>query len=415
MSFVAAREPLHTGGRARLAMAAPDEGESRADDDGPQRSILIVDDDADFAGRLAASAAELGYRAGRAHDISSAMDLLRRAEPTVLMVDHRLAPPGGSTWAELRAQGTNAIIVTMGRNLGAPLVLRALRSGAYDHFDRESGTGELAVILARCVGEGRRRRLTQATYEQLRLAKEAAESANRAKSEFLATMGHELRTPLNAVIGFSEIMLSEALGALGNEQYRGYLQDIHAGGAHLLEVINNILDLSKAEAGRLELIEQPVDVRRMIDTVLRMVRPRAADAGLTLAAAVPADLPGLRGDEPKLKKILLNLLSNAVKFTPSGGRIEVEAAAGSTGGLEIAVRDTGIGIDEANLPLMLEPFRQVDGSLSRRYGGVGLGLPLAMAFTELHQGTLTIAGRPGEGTSAVLEFPPERVGAIADS
>jgi signal transduction histidine kinase len=407
MSFLPPREPS-AARRPPTAAVGAEEGERPAGD-GQEHLLLIVDADGGFADRLAVLAENLGYASERAADLAAAAALLRHRSPTILMLDHTLVPPGSGAWAELRAQAANAVIVTTGRDLAAPLVLRAVRSGAYDHFDKAMGSGELAIILARCLGEERRRRLTQATYEQLRLAKEAAESANRAKSEFLATVGHELRTPLNAVIGFSEIMLNEVLGPVGNEQYKGYLRDIHAGGNHLLEVINNILDLSKAEAGRLELVERRVDVARMVETVLRMVRPRAADAGLVLNSVVPPDLPALHGDEPKLKKIMLNLLSNAVKFTPSGGRIEVEAGRSPRGGLSIAVRDSGIGIDEATLATMLEPFRQADGSLSRSYGGVGLGLPLTQAFTELHGGTMTIASRPGEGTSVTLEFPPDRV------
>jgi signal transduction histidine kinase len=411
MTFVPARDLSVLRPLPHVAAAA-EEGEAygeRSGGAGQDHSLLIVDAEDEFADRLAALAETLGYACERAADLESAAVQLPRRSPTILMLDQKLVPPGSSAWSELRAQAANAVIVTTGRDLAAPLVLRALRNGAYDHFDKAMGSGELAVILARCLGEERRRRLTQATYEQLRLAKEAAESANRAKSEFLATMGHELRTPLNAVIGFSEIMLNEVLGPVGNEQYKGYLRDIHAGGCHLLEVINNILDLSKAEAGRLELVERRVEIAPMIETVLRMVRPRAADAGLVLKASVPPGVPALRGDEPKLKKIMLNLLSNAVKFTPSGGRIEIEAAPTPRGGLSIAVRDSGIGIDEANLATMLEPFRQADGSLSRSYGGVGLGLPLAQAFAELHHGTMTIASRPGEGTSVTLEFPPDRV------
>jgi signal transduction histidine kinase len=406
MNFAPSRDPAAVHRPPPVAAGAEEAGRPAGGAGEP--SLLIVDSDEAFAERLAGLAETLGYASERAADPGASAILLRRRPPTILMLDQTLAPPGGSAWAELRAQAANAVIVTTGRGLAAPLVLRALRNGAYDHFDKATGSGELAIILARCLGEERRRRLTQSTYEQLRLAKEAAESANRAKSEFLATMGHELRTPLNAVIGFSEIMLNEVLGPVGNEQYEGYLRDIHAGGCHLLEVINNILDLSKAEAGRLDLVERRVEIAPMIETVLRMVRPRAADAGLVLRTTVPRDLPALRGDEPKLKKIMLNLLSNAVKFTPSGGRVEVEAGATPCGGIFIVVRDSGIGIDEANLATMLEPFRQGDGSLSRSYGGVGLGLPLAQAFTELHRGTMRIESRPGEGASVTLEFPPDR-------
>jgi signal transduction histidine kinase len=322
------------------------------------------------------------------------------------MLDQKLVPPGSSAWSELRAQAANAVIVTTGRDLAAPLVLRALRNGAYDHFDKVTGAGELAIILARCLGE-ERRRLTQATYEQLRLAKEAAESANRAKSEFLATMGHELRTPLNAVIGFSEIIMDAVMGPVDG-RYREYARDIHKSGQHLLGLIGDVLDLSKVEAGRLELHEGAVDVGRVIAACRRLVIERARANGVAIEEAVAPDLPPLMADELRLKQIVLNLVSNAVKFTPAGGRVSV-AASVAEGGMTITVADTGIGMRTEDIPAALEPFRQVDDALNRRFQGTGLGLPLAKMLTELHGGTLEIASEPGRGTTVRVRLPESRV------
>ncbi len=247
----------------------------------------------------------------------------------------------------------------------------------------------------------------QTANEALRRAKEDAETASRAKSDFLATMSHELRTPLNAVIGFSEIMLRQIHGAIGN-RYLDYTRDIFDSGRHLLDIINDILDLSKAEAGKLELIEVVLDARAAIENACRVVHPRAEAAGLTLATDIPADLPHLRADERIFKQILLNLLSNAVKFTPAHGHIDVTANTDEHGDLIIAVRDSGIGIAEEHVHKALEPFGQVDSSLSRRHEGTGLGLPLAAAMVQRHGGTLKLSTALGRGTTVVVTFPRER-------
>jgi signal transduction histidine kinase len=236
-----------------------------------------------------------------------------------------------------------------------------------------------------------------------------AEAANRAKSEFLANMSHELRTPLNAIIGFSELMQIAPHGPLGARQYEGYVADIRDSGVHLLGIINDILDLSKAEAGRMELAEEIVDAASLVGDVCRLVRHRCEQAKLRLDAEAVAPLPLLYCDERKLKQMLLNLLSNAVKFTPAGGRIAVTVAMAPRDRLQITVRDTGIGIAPEHLARVLEPFAQVDGSLSRKHDGTGLGLPLVKAMMALHGGTLELASAVGAGTVATLVFPPERV------
>jgi PAS domain S-box-containing protein len=249
----------------------------------------------------------------------------------------------------------------------------------------------------------------EAAVAALREAKELAEQASRAKSEFLATMSHELRTPLNAILGFSEVMIGEIMGPLGTDAYRGYMRDIHSSGAHLLAIINDILDLSKAEAGRLELAEESVDLVDTMRGALRLIAPRAEEAGIALAFAAPGDLPALRADELKLKQIFLNLLSNAVKFTPRGGRVELAAFLDPAGRLVASVRDTGIGIAEADLATAFEPFRQIDNKLSRKYAGTGLGLPLTAAMARLHQAELKLESALGIGTCVTIVFPATRV------
>ncbi len=252
------------------------------------------------------------------------------------------------------------------------------------------------------------RELEQLT-EELVVARDQAVLASRAKSEFLANMSHELRTPLNAIIGFSEMIETGIFGPVDNPKYLEYARDIHASGEHLLDVISDILDLSKIEAGRMELQEQQVDVAELIGSCLTLVKDRGRDAGLVLEPEVRDGLPALCADTRKVKQIVLNLLSNAVKFTPSGGRITVRAAVDADGGLAIAVCDTGIGMAPEDFDKAMTSFGQVDGSLSRKFEGTGLGLPLSKALAELHDGTLELESEVGVGTIATVRFPPERV------
>jgi two-component system cell cycle sensor histidine kinase PleC len=238
--------------------------------------------------------------------------------------------------------------------------------------------------------------------ENLSAARNEAEAANRAKSEFLAAMSHELRTPLNAVIGFSEVMQSESFGPLGSVRYREYAGDILESGRHLLTLINNILDLSKAEAGRLELYPQAVMVRDIIDASVRIACPRSMKT--ELAVLINPDATEIIADAQKLKQILINLISNAAKFTPDDGSIRISAV--RRGGLtEISVADTGIGMKPEDIPGALTAFRQIDSSLGRKYEGTGLGLPLARRFAELHGGSLEIDSTLGEGTTVVVRIP----------
>ncbi len=243
----------------------------------------------------------------------------------------------------------------------------------------------------------------------LRAAKDMAEMASRAKTEFLANMSHELRTPLNAIIGFSEIMKMELLGPVGNPQYHDYVSDIHHSARHLLEVINDILDVSKIEAGKASLIEQEVNVRHLFDSVLRLIRERAGRAEVELSSQVPPDLPRVLADDRKLKQILINLLSNAVKFTPSGGRVELSARIDEAGDLLLEVADTGIGIGPDDIERVMEPFGQVDSRLNRRYDGTGLGLPLSQGLARLHGGELHLESELGAGTRATVRLPGRRL------
>ncbi len=264
--------------------------------------------------------------------------------------------------------------------------------------------------MAGSVGDVTERKSFEAT---LRTAKEEAESASRAKSEFLANMSHELRTPLNAIIGFASVIDEQLLGADRQDKYREYARDIKSSGEHLLAVINNILDVAKIEAGKMELQESLVNPAEVAEQAIRLVAERASRGGITLACTAEPDLPPLRADRHKLMQILLNLLSNAVKFTPAGGTVRLILAREGGGGLAIAVEDSGIGISPADLPKALEPFGQIDSALNRRFEGTGLGLALVQSLARLHGARLTLASSPGFGTIATVIFPPARC-AIAD-
>ena len=239
-------------------------------------------------------------------------------------------------------------------------------------------------------------------------AREAAEESSRAKSEFLANMSHELRTPLNAIIGFSEIMANEHLGPMPNARYKDYAADIFGSGRHLLNVINDVLDLSKVEAGKLELHDEALEVGDLFERCVALVRERALSGKVRMTVSSPA-LPPILADETRLKQIIINLLTNAVKFTPEGGQVRLQAVPLADGRLEMSVRDSGIGMREEDIPRALEPFRQIDNAYSKTKEGTGLGLPLVKKLVDLHRGELKITSEPGAGTTVSVVWPSARV------
>ena len=255
-----------------------------------------------------------------------------------------------------------------------------------------------------------------AAQQDLYQAKEEAEAANRSKSSFLAHMSHELRTPLNAIIGFSEVMAEQTLGPIDHPQYREYVRHIHASGAHLLSLINDLLDLSKIEAGKLELWEETVELPPVFERCRVFVAESAEHKDVALSIGAADDLPLLRCDRRKLKQVLVNLLANAVKFTPAGGRIVLEAESDGAHGVLIRVIDNGVGIAPHELEKVMAPFGQSRQAMVRAHEGTGLGLPLSKALVELHGGKLSLESRQGEGTTARLHLPGRAVarGAASD-
>jgi signal transduction histidine kinase len=248
----------------------------------------------------------------------------------------------------------------------------------------------------------------RAVEQELRRAKDAAETANRAKSRFLATMSHELRTPLNAIIGFSDALLREA-GNPDPARIDEYAQQVNLAGHQLLGLINSILDVSRIEAGRFELADDLVDLPRMVRAAVRRADASAQAAEIELVVRMAEDLPRLRADERRLSQALGHLLGNAIKFTEAGGSVTVAAMMATGGELAISVVDTGIGIAEADLERVFEPFTQIDSSLARRFDGSGLGLYVSRALVQGHGGQLVLSSRPGEGTTAEIRLPADRL------
>jgi len=268
---------------------------------------------------------------------------------------------------------------------------------------RYLGLGTVTGLMARSAEQGELR------SRQLEAARRQAEQANRAKTAFLANMSHEIRTPLNAMMGFAEILEQEVLGPHAIPLYREYARDIAESGRHLMDLINDLLDLSKAEADRLDLVEATVDVPRVVAGTARLLSERAARNGVRIVTTVPAELPALWADERKLRQMLLNLLSNAVKFTPADGVVTLGAHVAANGALWVTIHDTGIGMSGEELSKALEPWGQIDSALGRGHVGTGLGLPLTKCLIELHGGRLDVVSTPDQGTTMALVFPPARL------
>jgi signal transduction histidine kinase len=290
-------------------------------------------------------------------------------------------------------------------------VAAVLEFFAEDEIEPDEAALDAMIHIGKQIG----RVIERARAERdLLSAKDAAERADRTKGEFLATMSHELRTPLNAIIGFSEVMEQELYGPLGHGNYKEYAEDIKTSGIHLLNIINDILDVSKAQAGMITLADDSVELTEVIETSLRLLKPHAVEKGLEFRLDLPRTPTRVRGDRQRLNQVLLNLLSNAIKFT-SHGHIMVRLSCSPEDGILLRIVDTGIGIPESELERIMEPFTQADSTLSRAHEGTGLGLPLSRVFVEAHDGWLTIDSVFGEGSTATVCLPASRLLSAADA
>jgi signal transduction histidine kinase len=275
-----------------------------------------------------------------------------------------------------------------------------------------NGASALALVLTNGLAAEKRQAaetMLAAAETELRNAKRESEKAASAKADFVAKVSHEIRTPLNAMTGFAEVMMAERFGPIGNERYREYLKDIHGAGTHLVALLNDLLDLSKVETGRLDLTFGNVTVNELTQQCVGIMQPQANRARIIIRTSLTQALPQVIADERTLRQIVLNLIANAIKFTGPGGQVIVSTALSDSHEVVLRVRDTGVGMSEKDIEAALEPFRQVATSGSWGSGGTGLGLPLTKALAEANRANFSIKSAPNAGTLVEIAFPPSRV------
>jgi signal transduction histidine kinase len=363
---------------------------------------LIVDDEATQRVTARAYLEAAGFEVFEAACGEDCLSYARRERPDLIMLDVLMPGIDGFDVCRLVRSDpdlmhTPILMVTALEDEDS--IERAFAVGATDFLVKPIAWSLLAYRVRFTL---RLNAVEQSIREALRLA----ETASQAKSAFLANMSHELRTPLNAIIGFSDFMRSGKPTPLSSVEYAAHIYD---SGTHLLQIVTDILDLSRVEAGMAELREEIVEIAPIIRASTLLVSERAANQNIELHVSFADSIAPVRADPVRLKQILINMLSNAVKFTPSRGEIHVRAERSAGGGVSVIVRDTGIGMAPEQIPRIQQPFVQLDDVLTKRYEGTGLGVPLALAMTKLHGGSLEFQSEPGVGTTVTLTLPPERV------
>jgi two-component system NtrC family sensor kinase len=411
-----------------------------------QAQVLIIDDSPTYLEYLKETLADEGYIIDTAVNGPDGIEFARKNSYDCVLVDLVMPAMDGTTVCQelvklRRPEDPPIVILMMSAYESRENAIRALESGADDFVGKSTDMailkGRIRALLRnrflrkqtqRLIDDAKKReteleRLVEERTQSLQReieerkrieqdlleAKESAEASNVAKSRFLSNMSHELRTPLNAIIGFADVMRHKMFGPFDCDRYREYLDDIHHAAHHLLRIINDILDISRVESGRLDLHEEDFDIEDALQSVSRLVGDQVRRQELTMKIEVPTGLPLLHGDRRILEQAFLNLLYNAAKFTPAGGRITVGAKLEADGGLCIAVADTGVGIAAEDIEKVMSPFGQVDNKLSRNHAGTGLGLPLSETFIKLHGGRLDIESVVDKGTTVIIRLPKERL------
>lgn len=337
--------------------------------------------------------------------------------PAARLLDSSRDALVGRAFAEHVAPAAQDRFADMMKSLAAGALPRLLEEGREIAVMRAGGPVPVEIGLSQ-VGSGAGLRVVAVLRDmtgwktaeaELVAARKRAEAASDQKSDFLAKMSHEVRTPLNGIIGFSEVILEERFGPIGNDRYRDYIKDIRDSGGHLLSLVNDLLDLSKVEAGKMELNFTGVRLNDLVEQAVAVMQPQSSRARVVIRSSLRGGLPAVVADARSVRQVLLNILSNAIKFTKAGGQVIVSTAMGETGEVFLRVRDTGVGMSESDVATAMEPFRQLPVAASTGERGTGLGLPLARALTEANRATFTIASKPGEGTMVEIAFPQQRV------
>ncbi len=363
--------------------------------------ILVVEDDATQRMIFGQTLTDAGFRVEEAGDGREALEKARRLMPDLIALDVMMPGMDGfETCAAIRQdEALRHIPVMMVTGLeDVDSIERGFVAGATDFVTKPVNWPLLKYNVMYLLRTSR-------MEGQLRIAKESAEAANRAKTAFIASISHELRTPLHAIIGFSEVMHAQTVGGMGDDFYRDYLEEVLNGGRNLLTMIDSIIDLAKAESGTLALESDTVDLSALVGNAISGLCDRARDAGIAMTVDTPKKVVPIRGDEVRLRQMLSQVVANAVKFTPADGAITVSLTDQEAGPATIAVTDTGTGIAPEDIAAALSPFSQVNGSLARPHQGAGVGLPLAATIARLHRATLALDSTPGVGTRVTITFP----------